>query len=85
MEQVGRRIAALRLKAGLTQAQVAKSIDTAVNNYQRIEHGAQNATIRTLVKIANVIGVPTAALFEPGAGDPVAQRGRPPTGGRPRG
>jgi transcriptional regulator with XRE-family HTH domain len=79
---VGRRIAALRLEAGLTQAQVAKGIDTAVNNYQRIEHGLQNATIRTLVKIANVIGVPTAALFEPVAGGLEPQRGRPTRGGR---
>lgn len=82
MEQVGRRMAALRLAAGLTQAEVAKSIDTAVNNYQRIEHGLQNATIRTLVKIANVIGVPTAALFEPVGGGQLPRRGRPAKGGR---
>lgn len=82
MEQVGRRMAALRAEAGLTQAQVAKSIDTAINNYQRIEHGLQNATVRTLVKIANVIGVPTAALFEPVAGGERPRRGRPAKSGR---
>ncbi len=75
-------MASLRLGAGLTQAEVAKSIDTAVNNYQRIEHGLQNATIRTLVKIANVIGVPMAALFEPAGGGQAPPRGRPTKGGR---
>lgn len=82
MEQVGRRMAALRLEAGLTQAEVAKGIDTAVNNYQRIEHGLQNATIRTLVKIANILGVPTAALFEADGGTQVSRRGRPTKRGR---
>jgi transcriptional regulator with XRE-family HTH domain len=64
LEQVGRRIAELRAKAGQTQAQVAERLGTTVSNYQRMEHGLQNLTIRTLVKIAGAIGTKTAALFE---------------------
>jgi transcriptional regulator with XRE-family HTH domain len=57
-------MAELRTQAGLTQADVAKGIETALQNYQRIEYGLQNVTIRMLVKIAGVIGVRVAVLFE---------------------
>jgi transcriptional regulator with XRE-family HTH domain len=76
MEQVGRRIAELRSKAGLTQADVAEQLTTTVSNYQRIEHGLQNLTIRTLARIAGVLGVPVAGLFEK-AKTRGAGRGRP--------
>lgn len=71
IENVGRRIAELRAEAGLTQAEVARRIETAVSNYQRIEHGLQNLTIRTLVRISGVLGVSVARLFE----KPSASRG----------
>lgn len=77
IEQVGRRIGELRAKAGLTQAEVAEILPTTLSNYQRIEHGLQNLTIRTLVKIAGALGTPTASLFE----KPKAQR---PRRGRPK-
>jgi transcriptional regulator with XRE-family HTH domain len=80
MEQVGRRIAELRTNAGLTQAEVAEYLTTTVSNYQRIEHGLQNLTIRTLVRIGGVLGVPAASLFDkpktraPGRGRPKKSR-----------
>lgn len=64
LKQLGRRMAELRAEAKLTQGEVAKGIETAVQNYQRIEYGLQNVTIRTLVKIAGVLGVRVALLFE---------------------
>jgi transcriptional regulator with XRE-family HTH domain len=76
IEQVGRRIAELRERADLTQAEIAERVEMTVTNYQRIEHGHQNATIATLVKIAGAIGVPVSALWQ----DPErarAGRGRP--------
>ena len=76
IEHVGRRIAELRAAAGLTQADVAERIETAVSNYQRIEHGLQNVTIRTLVKISGALGVPVIRLFERPSG-PRSGRGRP--------
>ena len=77
IEKLGRRIAELRADAGLTQAEVAERIETAVSNYQRIEHGLQNLTIRTLVKISTALGVPVIRLFERPS---TARSGR----GRPR-
>jgi transcriptional regulator with XRE-family HTH domain len=64
-EHVGRRMAHLREAAGLTQADVAEKIGTTIPNLQRIEYGTQNATIETMAKIANSIGVRVAAFFEP--------------------
>lgn len=78
IEQVGRRIGELRAQAGMTQAEVAESLGTTVSNYQRIEHGLQNLTIRTMVRIAGVIGVPAAAFWESWPNEKGGrQRGRP--------
>ena len=64
MARVGRRIGELREAAGLTQASAAESLKMTTSNYQRIEHGLQNLSIRTLVRLAVLVGVPVAALFE---------------------
>jgi transcriptional regulator with XRE-family HTH domain len=77
LEEVGRRIAELRERAGLTQAQVAERFGTTVSNYQRIEHGFQNMTVLTLAKIARILDVELNAFF--------ARPRRPRSGrGRPR-
>jgi transcriptional regulator with XRE-family HTH domain len=64
-DDIGRRIAELRQREGLTQADVAESIGTTVPNYQRIEYGTQNLTIETMTKIANAIGCKVAEFFAP--------------------
>ncbi|WP_437839265.1 helix-turn-helix domain-containing protein [Sorangium sp. So ce1153] len=75
---VGRRIAELRAGAGRTQNEVAEALGTTVSNVQRIEHGLQNVTLRTLTKIANAIGVRVAEFFqEPAAPAAPRRRGRP--------
>lgn len=76
IERVGRRIAELREAAELSQAQVAEQLGTTLSNYQRMEHGLQNLTLRTMTRIAGVLGVPVSALLEPTA-KPRARRGRP--------
>jgi transcriptional regulator with XRE-family HTH domain len=76
IKQVGLRIAELREKAGLTQAEVAETLGMTVTNYQRIEHGFQNFTAKTLVRVAGAVGVPVAMLFEPGR-KLRSSRGRP--------
>lgn len=77
-EHVGRRVAELREKMGLTQANVAETIGTTVPNLQRIEYGTQNVTIETLTKLANAIGVKVAAFFAEIEGPKVRRgRGRP--------
>lgn len=48
-----------------------------ISNYQRIEHGLQNLSIKTMVRVAGVVGVPVAKLFE-------ATTTRRPSRGRPK-
>lgn len=62
-EHVGRKIAEVREKKGLTQADVAEKIGTTIPNLQRIEYGTQNVTIETMTKIANALGVRVASFF----------------------
>lgn len=66
MARVGRRIGELREAAGLTQAEAAEELGMTVSNYQRIEHGLQNLSIKTMVSVARVLGVPVSKLFEGG-------------------
>ena len=65
LDAVGRRIAELRERAHLTQAAVAERVGTTVSNYQRIEHGLQNMTLTTLLRIARAIGVAPMQLLAP--------------------
>ena len=75
-KNVGRRIAELRLASGRTQEDIAEQLGMQLKNYQRIERGMQNMTIRTLVRVALVLGVRTIELFEAPASREV-RRGRP--------
>ena len=65
LDDVGRRTGELRVRAGLTQAQVAEAVAMTVPNYQRIEAGTQNLTLRTMAKIARVLGVRVVDLLLP--------------------
>lgn len=65
LDDVGRRIAELRARAGLTQAQVAEAVAMTVTNYQRIEAGTQNLTLRTMARIARALGVRVVDLLAP--------------------
>lgn len=62
---IGRKLAELRARAGLTQEQLAERLDMETNNLQRIELGMQNLTVRTLVRLARALEVPVAHLFRP--------------------
>ena len=79
LDDLGRRVAELRRQAGFTQQQVADSLGMLVGDYQDIERGARNCTVRTLVHVARSLGVPTRALFDPPAAREPRQPGRPPT------
>ena len=73
---VGQRIAEIRRERGWTQQDAADKLKMEPQSIQRIERGT-NLTIRSLVRIARLLGVPTIALFEP----PKTRERRP---GRPR-
>ena len=64
VKNVGRRVAELRGKAGLTQEQQAERLGFTLKYLQRIEGGGENLTVRSLVKIASAFGVPVTELFQ---------------------
>jgi transcriptional regulator with XRE-family HTH domain len=63
VKTVGRRVAELRAKGGLTQEQQAEQLGFTLKYLQRIEGGGENLTVRSLVKIADVFGVSVTELF----------------------
>ncbi|HXX68096.1 MAG TPA: helix-turn-helix transcriptional regulator [Polyangiaceae bacterium] len=78
LKDVGRRVAELRRARGWTQEAFAERIGLQANNLQRIELGMQNLTVRSLVRLANGLGVALGALFEAPASR-IVRAGRPPT------
>jgi transcriptional regulator with XRE-family HTH domain len=77
LADIGRRIAELRAERGWTQAHFAEVLGIAVSNVQRMEHGRQNFTVRSLVTLAGKLGCSPFSLWEA----PTTRRSRP---GRPR-
>jgi DNA-binding XRE family transcriptional regulator len=76
---VGRRIAEVRIKTGLTQEEFAERVARISLKYlQRIEAGRANLTVLTLAKFAARIGVEVKELFEPPISREI-RRGRPKT------
>jgi transcriptional regulator with XRE-family HTH domain len=62
VRRVGRRIAELRQRAGLTQEELAEQLGVGWRYLSRAERG-ENLTLRTLAKIANVFGVEAKSLL----------------------
>ena len=60
---VGARAAELRRAQGWTQEDLAGRLKIEPQSVQRIERG-MNLSIRSLVKLAHALGVPTIALFQ---------------------
>ena len=60
--EIGRRIASIRAKAGVSARVLAECADMDLTNYQRIERGIGNPTIATLVQIATALEVDVSEL-----------------------
>ncbi len=58
LKELGSRIQALRLAGGLTQEQAAARSRIDHKRWQKLEAGQANPTVRTLVRVADAIGVP---------------------------
>jgi transcriptional regulator with XRE-family HTH domain len=71
----GRRVQALRERAGLTQENLADRIGRSVDTVSNIERGANSTRVETAARIAEALGVELRELFEPEDG---------PLAGRPR-
>lgn len=65
LQRVAARIALVRRERGITQEGMAASLDIATKNVQRIEGGKQNLTLRTIERIATVLGVKPEHLLAP--------------------
>jgi transcriptional regulator with XRE-family HTH domain len=63
-ENLGKRIADLREKKGFTQQQLALSVKIKVEQIKNIENGIANPYVATIQKIAKVLEVTMAELFE---------------------
>ena len=60
----GARLRALRLRAGLTQEQLADQADLHWTYVGQIERGERNLTYKNVLKLARGLGVKAAALVE---------------------
>lgn len=61
--EIGRRIRAAREAGGVSQEKLATKIGMTRSNYARIERGATNVTIETLVRIARGLGLEVSVAF----------------------
>lgn len=60
---MGRRIKTARLRAELTQEQLAELVDLSVVHISNMESGSGSASLNTLVNIANVLSVSTDEIL----------------------
>ena len=61
---VGRNVRIWRMAKGLSQAQLAQRLGVTFQQVQKYEVGANRIGTGRLVKVAAILGVPIAALFE---------------------
>ncbi len=55
-EPIGKQIRAARLKRGISQAVLAEELGMHESQVSRLENGKTNPTIRTLRRVAGVLG-----------------------------
>jgi DNA-binding XRE family transcriptional regulator len=63
---VAARIKHLRYAGGITQSEMAERLGTSLRNYQRIEEGLANLSLRSLARVAAALGVTPATLLTGG-------------------
>lgn len=77
LDDVGRRVGEIRRGRGWTQQDLADVLEVTLRHVQAVEGGTQNPSLKALVRLANALGVPLAALVEA----PERRRRKP---GRPK-
>ncbi len=65
-QKIGALIYKVRQMRGLTQADFAKRLGTSQSAVNRIEHGKQNLSLKTLQRISDVLNYQVISLNEPG-------------------
>ncbi len=76
LKEVGRRVKVLRKSRGLTQAAVAKELETSTQRVQFIEAGKANLRMTTLIALANVLDCGIEDLLGDAAGSGAAPAGK---------
>lgn len=62
---LGRRVAQLRRRAGLTQAELAERVKVSVETVSRLERGATVPGVETLARMAHAIGSEPHEVLQP--------------------
>ena len=74
--QIGIKIQGLRKKRGLSQEALAEAIERSTDTVSNIERGFSSTRIETMYRIANVLGVTMAELFDVGPPRPIDRERR---------
>jgi transcriptional regulator with XRE-family HTH domain len=61
--EVGRKVRALRLERSMSQERLAEALGLTFQQVQKYEKGANRISAGRLQRIAEILGVPTAAFF----------------------
>ncbi len=69
LDDIGRRIKQARVKAELTQKQLAEKIEASASWVYLVEDGQQNAQVHSLRKVAEALGVSVRSLLPDHPGD----------------
>jgi transcriptional regulator with XRE-family HTH domain len=64
-QHVGRRIALLRRRKGLSQEELAEKAKFSARYLQSVESGNENLTLESLVRFANLLKVQVEEFFAP--------------------
>lgn len=76
--QIGANVRRLRLAAGLSLTELAAKATLSVPYLSRVEHGKRSvASVGTVKKIADVLGVPICRLIDPPTPPPARRPRRP--------
>lgn len=62
--ELGKRIKAKREKKNLSQLRLAYKCEVAKSYISELENGKRNPTVKTLIKIADTLGVTLGELFK---------------------
>jgi len=63
-EKLGRNLKRIRTEKGISQSDIAHSLDVSRGFVSNLENGKTNPTLATITRLANAIGVTTDELLK---------------------